>query len=193
MMKYILTLAIFFLFSSSVLFAQSKKDIRTYGIKSVTETTVKYKNGEEDKRYKSKYTAFDRNGETIEKISYKSDGTMESREVYAYEGGELVLEIEDYPFGKGNDKPSYKHKTESYKKGLKVNEQKFDREGNLEEYEIFEYNKMGDRIREMVYNKNGELKEIIEYVYDNKGLVTEEITMDENRIISKKEFYEYEF
>ena len=75
-------------------FSQSKKDVRKYGIKSVTEMMTEIDNGKEV-TFKSSFTSFDKNGFVAKKTDYHRDGTVKKEVTSKYDGyGNKIEDLE---------------------------------------------------------------------------------------------------
>ncbi len=176
---------------------QSKKDIRTYNIKSVTETTIEYKNGAEKLRYTSEFRRFDSKGEWIEKTTYKKDGSLKKSEKRAYHKGLRTEEsLEEPAEGAKDAKPaseaSYERVTNEYHRGEIVVERFHDREGNVLKTKLYTYNRFGDKITEIEKNKKGEIVETEQFEYNRKGLRTVKYTYNDKEELIEEKRYTYE-
>ncbi len=172
--------------------AQSKKLIRTYGIVSKTETSVKYKDGAESNRYISEKENYDENGEWIEYIDYNSKGKIKSQETRTYVKGILVAEMKDIKIPKSEGKISYNRSTFQYVKGNVVMKETFNLQDELVKRTTYAYNKFGDLELEVKMNGTGEIKKRISYVYDNRGLKTEKTVTDVDGLTLEIKLYAYE-
>jgi hypothetical protein len=174
--------------------AQSGKQVRTYGIKAVTETVIEYEDGKEVSTYISSREVFDKRGEWIERTSFKKDGSLDVRTTRKYDRGEIVEETEEE--GPQNEKKGhdgdYKKETYVYDKGDVMEKNRYDKEGNLEWREVYTYNKYGDKVREERLTGSGKLKEVEVFTYDLRGLRTAKITTDSDGQIIEKSTYAYE-
>lgn len=179
-----------------------KKERRTYGIKKMTETTVKYKDGLEVERYISDVEFYNEDGEWIKKVDYLPDGKIKRIEKRKYEKvdwfgeKEVVEEIVDEPLDRGVDKtnrdPEYKKEVYTYEKGEVVREDEYNREGELTGWKIFEYNGYGDLLEEREYKSDGSLDELERYTYDKRGLPLKRERLKESGEIKQEKIYTYE-
>lgn len=179
-----------------------KKERRTYGIKKMTETTVKYKDGVEEERYVSDVEFYNEDGEWIEKIDYLPDGRIKRIEkrkfakVDWFGEKEVVEEIVDEPLDRGVDKtkrdPDYKKEVYTYEKGHVVREDEYNREGELTGWKIFEYNGYGDLLEEREYKSDGSLDETEKYTYDKRGLPLKRQRIKGSGEIKQEKIYSYE-
>lgn len=185
----------FFLFIQ--LNAQSKKDIRLYKIKELTENTVLYENGKQVASYKSEITKFDKEGNTIENITYNSDGTIRRKEAAKYSGKNKIEELVQVvnntkKADEENTNEKYKHTTSKYNSNNdKTEEVWYDEKGSIIKKETIAYNSRGDRLFEITYDGSGKIIQKIAYGYDAKGLRTEKKVFDSNDALIKHVRYTY--
>lgn len=173
-------------------FGQSKKLIRTYSIESKTETTVKYDNGEETKRYVSETEKYNEDGERIEFVDYNSKGEIKSQEHFVYVKGRLVEEIKDKRIAKGAGKTSFEKSTYQYVKDKVVMKETFDADGNLKKRTTYSYNKFGDLELELKMDSDGQVKKQIQYEYDNRGLKIKKTITNAAGVVLEEKHYKYE-
>ncbi|MBI3510521.1 MAG: hypothetical protein HY064_07645 [Bacteroidetes bacterium] len=159
--------------------AQSKKQIRDLKVKSETETITLYKDGKESSTYKAEYQVFDKDGNTVQDITYNPDGTVHRKETDTYSGKNKTEEVVEHPNG-GNDNPDNtppkKYKKTSWKynaNGDKTEEDVYDAAGTLLNKTTFIYNNTGDKMFEVEYDGTGKVTKKTAYGYDTKGLKTE--------------------
>jgi hypothetical protein len=192
-----LSLCILFL---SNLNAQSKKDIRLYKIKEMTETTVLYENGKQTVTYKSELKKFDKEGNTVENITYNSDGSIRRKEASKYSGKNKVEELvqdvnttkKDHSEEESTGK--YKHNTTKYNSNDdKTEEIWYDEKGTVIRKITYAYNSKGDRLVEITYDGAGKMTQKIVYGYDVKGLRTEKKVYVAGDILVKHVRYTYTF
>ncbi len=176
---------------------QSKKDIRTYNIESVTETTIEYKNGAEKLMYTSEILRFDSKGEWIEKTTYKNDGSLKKSEKRNYHRGLLTEESLEEPGENAKEakpatEPSYEKITYTYDRDRIMEERLLDREGKVLKTKHYTYNRFGDKITEIEKNKKGEIVETERFEYDRKGLRTVKYTYNDKVELIEENRYAYE-
>lgn len=199
-MYRLLIVSAFTLFSFA-LGAQSRKQIKELKIKSMTETTVIYKDGKESASYKSEYKTFDKEGNTLVAIEYNQDGTVRRKETSKYTGKDKTEEItengpdKDKEADNDNDGPKkYKRVTWKYnEKGDKTEELEYDAAGNLVKKTTYSYNKNGDRTFEVVYDGAGKMLKKTVYGYDAKGLRTEKKIYGPGEVLLKHVKYTYTY
>lgn len=195
MYRFIL-IAVLFL-SAVNLSAQSRKQIKELKVKSMTETTVLYKDGKETATYKSEYKTFDKEGNTLTSIEYNQDGTMRRKESSKYAGKDKTEEIVENGTGKAEDTDGpkkYKKVTWKYNdKGDKTEEVEYDAAGTVIKRTTFAYNKNGDRTFEVVYDGTGKLVKKTVYGYDSKGLRTEKKIYGPGDVLTKHVKYTYTY
>ncbi|CAN5331065.1 hypothetical protein BH09BAC5_BH09BAC5_26480 [soil metagenome] len=191
-------LGLLFFFATS-LFAQSKKQIKELKIRSTTETVVTFKEGKEVSNYKSAYSVYDKDGNTISDISYNADGSVKRKETTKYAGKDKTEEIVERPNG-GSDNSTddgpkkYKKTTWKYNAaGDKTEEVEYDAAGNVIKKTTFAYNSKGDRLFEMEYDSAGKMTKKIAYGYDTKGLKTEKKIFGPGDVLEKETKYTYTY
>lgn len=195
MNRVLFLLAASFLFVSA-LSAQSKKQIKELKIKSVTETSIIYKDGKEVSNYKSEYSTFDKDGNTTTQIEYNVDGSVKRKETTKYAGKEKVEEIIEHPNGGTPDPAPKKYKKTTWKfntAGDKTEEVEYDASGNVTKKTTCAYNAKGERVFEMEYDGAGKLLKKTAYSYDKKGLRTEKKVYGPNDVLEKHVKYTYTY
>ncbi len=189
-----------FSISSVFLSAQSKKKIRELKIKSTTETITLYKDGKQTASYKSDYSVYDKEGNTIEETEYNQDGTVKKKETTKYAGKDKTEVVVEHPNpekekNNSDDGPKkYKRTTWKYNStGDKTEEDEYDEAGKLVQKKTYAYNNNGDLMFEMEYDGSGTLTKKIAYGYDAKGLKTEKKTYGPNDVLEKDITYTYTY
>ena len=192
-MKSFLSLFIVFFIVSS-LFAQSKKQIKELKIKSVTEVSILYKDGNESANYKSEYSTFDKEGNTTSQIEYNVNGTIKRKETIKYAGKEKVEEIIEHPNDIDLPQKKYKKTTWKYNSaGDKIEEVDYDAAGNVVRKITYAYNAKRERVFEMEYDGVGKLAKKSAFSYDKKGLKTEKKVYGPGDVLEKHVKYTYTF
>lgn len=187
--------SITFLSLASLVFSQSAKTIRTYGISKKTETVVKYHNGEEISRYAEEIEIYNKDGKWIEKSSFNSDGELKSEQFRVYEDDEVVDEIKIDHNGTRAKKAkpaSYSRVLSTYEKGDLVAERKVDKDGNTLKEKKFVYNKFGDLIEIITTDAEGNFTGKEEISYDNRGLKTSVRKLNQDETVSEEKLFTYE-
>lgn len=197
MNRSLFLIAFSFIFSFG-LSAQSKKQIKELKIKSATETVVLYKDGKETATYKSDYSTFDKDGNTLTEIQYNQDGSVQRKETNKYIGKNKVEEIVEHPSGSSSDdnSPAKKYKKTTWKyntNGDKTEEAEYDAAGNLTKKTTFAYNAKGDKLFEMEYDGAGKMTKKIAYSYDKNGLRTEKKIYAPGDVLEKYIKYTYTY
>ncbi len=172
--------------------AQSKKLLRTYGITSMTETTVKYEDGVEVSRYVSEKEIFDKDGEWIEKFDYTEEGEIKTYESRVYHKGEVIEEVEDKRIVKNNDKPEYSRTQFTYDKDELKKETDLDAEGNVLRIKSYFYNNFEDVSEVTIVDGQDVLQEKLVYIYDDRGLRIEKKRLDSEGELVETKLYAYE-
>ena len=197
-MRKIFFISSIFFFCLHFAFAQSKKEIKEYKIKSTTENTTETVDGKEV-TYKSTYSAFNKNGETTEKTEYNPDGSIKRKETTKFDSKgnkieETFYEVKD----KKNDseKPAVKNTKTTSKYNSndnKIEEIEYDGAGKMLKKTIFSYNAYGDKTMEVVYDSGGKLLKKSVFTYDSKGLKVEKKTYDAANTVIETKKYVYGF
>jgi hypothetical protein len=194
MKRGIFLLTFSFLLASSA-FAQSRKQIKELKIKSETETTILYKDGKETVTYKSEYSTFDKEGNTLTQIEYNQDGSVKRKETNKYAGKEKSEEIIEHP-GSSSDNDQKKYKRTTWKfnsSGDKTEEVEYDAAGNVTKKTTYAYNAKGNRLFEVEYDGAGKMIKKTAYSYDNKGLRTEKKVYGPGDVLEKHVKYTYTY
>jgi hypothetical protein len=195
MPRFILLFVLFI--SAAGLSAQSRKQIKELKIKSMTETTVLYKDGKESASFKSEYKTFDKEGNTLTSIDYNQDGTVHRKVVSKYTGKDKTEEITENGPGKDEDDDApkkYKKVTWKYNaKGDKTEEVEYEASGAIAKKTVFAYNTSGDRTSEIVYDAAGKVIKKTLYTYDSKGLRTEKKIYGPGDVMTKHVKYTYTY
>lgn len=198
-MRNLLLLALVCLFATNIQ-AQSKKDIRLYKIKGVTETTLVYEGGKEVANYRSEVKKFDKEGNVIENVTYNRDGSVRRKEAAKYSGKDKIEEVaQDVNNQKKSDNDEddndkYKHITWKYNSnGDKTEEIWYNEKGAVIKKIVFAYNARGDRQSEITYDAAGKVQKKIVYTYDAKGLRTDKKVYGPGDVLQKHIKYTYNY
>lgn len=191
-----LPLLIVVLFYVQISLAQSSKKVKNLRIKSTTEWVTVYSGDEKAEPRKDTYTAFDKNGNTLEKIEYNRDGSIKNKETFKYDAAGNVLEETAFE-GKAeknskeanNKKVTYKYNSSNDK----TEENVFDGEGKLIRKTVFTYNRNGDKSAEVVMDASGKMIKKMIYTYDGKGLKSERKTYNGDNQLESSKKYDYTF
>lgn len=199
MKKIVLLAAVIPMLFSATVFSQKKKDIKKYGIKSVTETTASTVNGKEGTT-KDAYKAFDKNGNIIESIDYYNDGTIKRKETAKFDKyGNKLEEIIYEPAKRKTDAPApsadknIKHVTKYNSNNDKTEETEYDASGKVMKKEAYSYNTNGDKVIEITLDTEGKLKKKVLYTYDKRGLRVERKTYNGENVLMETKKYDYQF
>jgi YD repeat-containing protein len=176
--------------------AQSKKQVRELKIKSATETVIVYKDGKEVSNYKSDYSTYDKDGNTLTETEYNADGSVKRRETNKYIGKDKSEEIIEHPSGSDDNEAPKKYKKTTWKynsAGDKTEEVEYDAAGNVTKKTTYAYNSKGDRLFEVEYDASGKLVKKTAYGYDAKGLRTEKKVYGPGDVLEKYVKYTYTY
>ena len=149
-------------FMSSITFAQKKKTLKEYDIKSITETITNIENGKSYTTKESSITLY-KNGNPIIEIKYNKDGSIKKKTITKYDEKKNRIEEIDY-----------------------------DGAGKIVSKQTYIYNSKGDRSIDMEYDANNVLVKKEVYSYDNKGFKTEKKVYNGNTILLKTHKYTFE-
>lgn len=143
-------------------YSQSKEVISKFNVKSQTEIITEIVNGIES-TFKDTYTAFDKNGNTVEEIKYSKDNSVKKRQT-----------------------------TEFNKDQNKTEEDEYDSNGNLKKKHIYTYNSNGDKILEVTYDSSGKISKKEAYEYNDKGLKIVKKIYNGNDVLVEVHKFTYE-
>ncbi len=195
-MKATISLFTVVILAVTTLSAQSRKQVKEWRIKSMTETTVVYKDGKETVTYKSQYKVFDKYGNTTQDVEYGQDGSVKRKETTTYtgDGEEKTEEVIERSAPGTSAQPKYERKTWKYnEKGDETEEVEYDAGGNVIKKITYAYAKSGNRMFEMEYDGAGNLLKKTAYGYDSKGLRTEKKIFGPGDVLLKHVKYTYTY
>jgi hypothetical protein len=175
-------------------FAQNKKDVKKYKLKSVTETLTTTENGKEI-TYIESVTLFNADGKEVSATEYNSDKSIKRQETTTYDKDgnktqETILKTDQL----SKVKVSYKRIAYKYNAaGDKIEETLYDSAGKIVKREVYGYNNLGQKNSVTVYDADGKIIKKQKITFNNKGLKLEKKTYDgSNNLISTKKYsYEY--
>src|ERR1051326_775264 len=166
---FVLALVCFFYLSSFSQNKKEKKDIKSFKIKSITETVTDYENGKETSTRKDSYFAYDKDANILVNEEYRKDGTLKHKETNKYDG-----------------------------KGNKTEEVVFDAAESTPKVEknircVCKFDMDDNKTEELEYDADGKLIKKVVYSYDSKGLKVEKKEYDgANNLLSSRK-YQYQF
>src|SRR5436190_1261884 len=96
-MKNSIRLVPVFVLLCSITFAQNKKEVKKYKIKSGTETLTETIDGKE-KTFTESFQKFDKSGNPTEEIEYNKDGTFKKNEKRTTDVNGNVIAIKKYSY-----------------------------------------------------------------------------------------------
>ncbi len=185
---YLLMLA----FIPSILFAQSKKEVQKYKIKSVTEWTTIYKDGKETPAYKSEFTAFNKEGKTTETTQFNPDGSVKRKETTTYDKNDNKIEEtkldNDQQKEKGTKKITY-----TYNKNNEKTEEIHYLENKMIKKSVYIYNPLGEKITELNFDETFHLIKKHTYKYSAQSLKIEIKILNGQDVLESVKKYVYEF
>ncbi len=143
--------------------AQSKKKLKKYQIKLVEEVITK-KTESEDETFKDVLMKVDMEGNVIETIQFKKDGSVKSKINCQYnKNGDLIQEEEFDGLGKLKGKKIMTYNID----GEKITESEFDNLNKLLKKSINTYNAKGLKTDKLIYDGNGKIISFKKYKYTN--------------------------
>lgn len=184
------------LLTTQISFAQSSKKVKSFHIKSTTEWVTDYSSDEKSEARKDTYTAFDKDGNTIEKTEYAKDGSIKKKETDKYDGKGNLLEESSFE-AKSDKEPkdkSFKKITYKYNSSNdKTEENEFDSNDKLVKKTVYTYNKNGDKSAEVIMDSDGKVLKKAIITYDAKGLKAERKTYNSENALESLKKYVYQF
>src|ERR1051326_2018426 len=177
---FVLALVCFFYLSSFSQNKKEKKDIKSFKIKSITETVTDYENGKETSTRKDSYFAYDKDANILVNEEYRKDGTLKHKETNKYDG--KGNKTEEVVFDAAESTPKVEKNIRCVCKfdmdDNKTEELEYDADGKLIQKTQYSYNTKGDKTFEAVYDASGKLIKKVVYSYDSKGLKVEKKEYD---------------
>jgi hypothetical protein len=141
-------------------YAQKKKEIKKYRIRSVTTTEV-----ENGKTLNDSKTIFDANGEVVEEINYDNkDGSLKSHHKYKVNSDGDVTEDAEYDKSGLKEKKTYKYNG----LGEKTEELIYDRNEKLQKRHVYSYDGKGLKTERKTYDAANTLLSVKKYTYEYK-------------------------
>ncbi|HMT29840.1 MAG TPA: hypothetical protein PKD91_11220, partial [Bacteroidia bacterium] len=140
--KFGIVLVAFFVSFSHSGYAQSKKDLKKFKIKSTTEVVTDFQNGKETS-HTERIEKYDSDGNLIEESEFNKDGSFKKKETRKFnKAGEVVEEIKFNAAGAiiTKEVTSYNENND------KVNEQTVDGSGKILEWNKYGYDSLGEKI-----------------------------------------------
>ncbi len=194
-LKFISTLALCF-FIASGSFAQGKKDVKKYKIKSITEFVSSVENGKEA-NYKAYYIAFNKDGEVLEETEFSSNGAVKKKSTTKFDVNENKTEETFYQKKKADPSDITIHLKTVYKYNAhndKTEAEEIDlNNGKTLKKHVYKYNNQGERNIEETYDTDNKLIKKELFTYDGKGLKTEKKAFNANNVLEMTKKYVYEF
>lgn len=176
------------IFNSSIIFAQTKKEISSRGIHTVTVNTFDAR--KKDTTGRKNFSRFDKRGNLVEAIEYDLNGKIKSWEQLEYnQQDDETIYRELLPDGKIS-----KTTHTRYNKWHKISDKTtMDSLGLLLEKTSYSYSNSNDLITELTSDKEGKITHQVLYKYDNKGmLLSRKILNEKGQMIYSKEYtYQY--
>ncbi len=157
----IFVLFLLLLFTTTIHYGQSKKDLRKNKVKLISEYIEENESGNKVS-YKSSDEKINANGDIIESIAYNKDGSVKKKTLYAYNANNDVKEETVYSgSGKLMEKTTFSYNA----RGEKTIETITDENGKVIKKTQFEYDAGGFRSERKSYDGNGKLVSVKKYTY----------------------------
>lgn len=148
---------ILFLVNGTVMFSQSKKEIKKNKIKAMMVVDVKNEQTITDRK-----TIFNKNGQTLEEAEYDKKGNIKKTMKYKYNKKGDEIEQEEY----NNANKLVKKKITKYNSfNEKLEEETYDGNGVLQKTEIYVYDSKGLKIERKTKSPDGTITEVRKYMY----------------------------
>lgn len=179
---------VFLIGNSFAAFSQTKKEISSRSIKSVTVNTFDAR--KKDTTSRKNYSLYDQRGNAIESIEYDANGNIKSHEQSEYNRHDDETVYRSLEADGKISKTIYT----TYDKWNHVAEKStLDAQGNLVEKTVSTYNIANDLIDETTTDKEGKIIHHVTYSYDNKGmLLSRKVYNEKSELIYSKEYtYQY--
>lgn len=169
-------------------FSQSDKEIRQNKIKTIT-----FWQSEKDNpssTYKESVETYDKNGNLIQRIKYRKDGTVDSKETYKYDKYDNKIEEFEYD----NNNAIVKHKVSVYNSfQKKTEEREYTPTGEISSRTVYTYNAAGDKESETLIDSKGAMVKQIEYKYNPKKLKIQRSTSNKAKQLESMKKWSYEY
>jgi hypothetical protein len=199
---YLFFICAFSAFSSAQ--NKNKKDIKKNKIKSIAEFASIIENGKET-TFKVSYTAFDKNGKSIEETEFNKDGSIQKKGSTKYDSNDN--KIEETNFRQKEAKATETGTNAPTKANLntritckynanndKTEENIFDAgSGKLISKQVYTYNGKGEKSMETTFDETTKLIKKALYTYNNKSLKTEKKIYNGENVLQETKKYVYEF
>lgn len=155
--RIIILILLFSCTFSSIVYGQSKKKLKQYNIKSVTETKV-----EGDKTTVESVSTFDKQGNEIETIEYSKEGKLKLHLKMKYNNDGEEIEREEFD---SNGKLVEKTVSSYNSIGEKKQEIVFDTDGAETKRHLYEYDSRGFKLERKTVDKSGNVLSVKKYSY----------------------------
>jgi hypothetical protein len=146
---------------TTIVSAQSKKDIRENKIVSETSTISITENGKEI-IYKDSFTVYDKQGNIIEQTDYNKEGGIKRKETNKYNANKD--KTEEVVFD-GKDKTTIKTTFFYNSNDQKIGEIEYDGTGKILKQSMITYNANGFKTEKKTYDANKKLISIKKFTY----------------------------
>lgn len=173
---------ILFVFTCSLSFSQSKKQLKKNNVQQV-ESFVTFPDG----RLIQSVKKFDSNGNEVFLEEYDKKGRLEKKRERIYDKNNLLLEERDYDV-RGELKKTEKYE---YVLGLQVKLSVFNDKNELIKLIETSYNGFEEKIKEVTKDGKENVLESVEYMYNKNGLKTDKKTFDKEGKLIEHKTYEY--
>jgi hypothetical protein len=159
-------------------------------IKSTTELLTEYTNGK-PVTYKQSYEEFDKNGNTVQFVEFRKDGSIKHKETFTYDAANNLTDesLIDVPSGKVS------HKAHKYTlvrdKYRELEETSYNADGTILKKNVYTYTATAKKASETTYDGNGKLVKKTVFSYNSKDLHTSKQILDESGAIKEDKEWQY--
>ena len=168
---------------------QSIKDIKKNKIKSITIWQSTKESGP-DAPVKESFESFDKDGNSILKIEYKTDESVDNKVITRYD--KYDNKVEEFTYEGENQVAS--HKTWVYDKFQnRTEEDEFTPSGELNKKTAYTYTPKGDKLTETVTDANGTVLKKVEYRYNTRDLKVQRLTSNKKKQLESVKKWGYEY
>lgn len=169
-------------------FSQSDKEIKQNKIKTITTWQSEKENPSSS--YKESVETYDKFGILIQRIKYKKDGSVDSKETFKYD--KFQNKIEEFEYDGNN--AVVKHKVYVYNSfQKKTEEREYTPTGEISSRTVITYNPNGDKESETLIDSKGALVKQVEYKYNAKKLKTQRTSSNKAKQLESVKKWSYEY
>lgn len=184
-MRFKVQLLLIFLLILNVSFSQSRKKIRKYKIKSVSEIVIDSTKQE----FRESLYKFDKNGNVIFEEEFSKKKKFKLKNEYVFDKKNRLTEQIIY-----NEKGVITQIINTtYALDLPIYISIFDKDRKLISITENKYDGFGDKIQEITKDSQGKIVLSVEYSYNEKGLKISKKTFNASNVLIEEKKYTYEY